>query len=206
MSSASIKPHPAMPTAEPAWDIARLFPNQGHWTVDEYLRLNGNYFVEFTNGYIEVLSMPTQFHQLIVRFIFRLLLAYVDRTQAGEPLFAPLRVRLAQGKYREPDIVFMLVANAHRRHNEFWEGADLVMEVVSDDDRRRDLELKRFEYARAGIPEYWIVDPQLRQITVLTLSGGEQYTEHGIFPAGERATSVILPGFEVPVTETFDVK
>jgi Uma2 family endonuclease len=206
MSSASTQPHPAQPTAEPTWDIARLFPNQGHWSIDEYLRLNGNYLVEFSNGFIEVLSMPTQLHQLIVRFIFRLLMAHTDRTQAGEPLFAPLRVRLAQGKYREPDIVFMLAANAHRRHNEFWEGADLVMEVVSDDDRRRDLELKRFEYARAGIPEYWIVDPQLRQITVLTLSSADQYTEHGVFAAGERATSVILPGFEVPVTETFDVK
>jgi Uma2 family endonuclease len=47
--------------------------------------------------------------------------------------------------------------------DEYWEGADLVMEVVSshDEDRRRDLVVKREEYARAGIAEYWIVDPEL---------------------------------------------
>jgi Uma2 family endonuclease len=206
MSSASIKPHPAAPTAEPAWDIARLFPNQGHWTVDEYLRLNGNYLVEFTNGHIEVLSMPTELHQAIVAFLYEALVMFARPRKLGTARFAPLRMRLNDGKFREPDLLFMLAAHDARRHNEFWDGADLVMEVVSDDDRRRDLETKRFEYARAAIPEYWIVDPQRRQITVLTLVDGDRYVEHGIFPAGERATSIILPGFEVPVTDVFDVK
>ena len=54
---------------------------------------------------------------------------------------------------------------------QFSLGADLVIEVVSDQGRPRDLEIKRQEYAQAGIPEYWIVDPQLEQITVLALEG-----------------------------------
>jgi Uma2 family endonuclease len=110
-----------------------------------------------------------------------------------------LRVQLWAGKFREPDVVFMRAENAARIGEPFWEGADLVMEVVSQDDRRRDLDIKRGEYAQAGIPEYWIVDPQGARITVLRLDGAT-YDVHGEFPAGTRATSHLLPGFGVDVT------
>jgi Uma2 family endonuclease len=106
---------------------------------------------------------------------------------------------------REPDLVFMRRENFHRRNNEFWEGADLVIEVVSDDDPRRDLEVKRSEYARARIPEYWIVEPTKGQVTVLKL-GQEHYEEHVVFGRGTRATSVLLEGFGVDVSAVFDVK
>jgi Uma2 family endonuclease len=78
------------------------------------------------------------------------------------------------------------------------------MEVVSDspDDRERDLVTKRAEYARARIPEYWIVDPQEGRITVLRLEG-DRYVVHGEFLKGSKASSVLLPGFVVDVTEAF---
>ena len=82
----------------------------------------------------------------------------------------------------------------------YWENTDLVMEVVSDDDRRRDVETKRLEYARAGIPEYWIVDPSQGRITVLRLSG-EHYITHDEYARGTRAVSAQLPSFGVEVTE-----
>jgi Uma2 family endonuclease len=191
-------------SGEPAWEVAKLFPAQGHWNVSDYLSLNGNYLVEFSNGYIEVLTMPTELHQLLVACLYSLLSGFSVRSHAGKVLFAPLRVQLYPGKFREPDIVFMLKENAGRRHNEFWEGADLVMEVVSDDDRRRDLETKRLEYAAAGIAEYWIVDPQKRQIIVLKLVG-EKYEVHGTFIPGQSATSALLPSFTAPVAEVFSV-
>ena len=62
---------------------------------------------------------------------------------------------------------------------------------------------KREEYAQAGIPEYWIVDPELDQITVLTLDG---QSVHGEFKRGERATSKRLPGFGVDVTSALTPK
>ena len=96
----------------------------------------------------------------------------------------------------------MLRAHADRIGEQVWNGADLVMEVVSDDDRRRDLEVKRREYATAGIPEYWIVDPKLKTITVLVLEGSS-YVAHGEFALGDRATSHLLPGFEADVTTAF---
>ena len=76
------------------------------------------------------------------------------------------------------------------------------MEVVSPDDPRRDLVTKRREYARAGIPEYWIVDPTQRSITVLTLNE-QTYAFHGEFDEGAVATSVSLDGFTVSVDAVF---
>ena len=73
------------------------------------------------------------------------------------------------------------------------------MEVVSEDDPGRDLDTKRGEYAQAGIPEYWIVDPQQQRIIVLRLDG-DRYLEHGTFGPGQRATSHLLPGFDVDVS------
>lgn len=51
---------------EPAWGIARLFPAQGAWAIDDYLSLSGNHLVEFDRGFVEVLPMPTTSHQWIM--------------------------------------------------------------------------------------------------------------------------------------------
>jgi len=205
MSSALGVAPPIAGIGEPTWDVARLFPNQGHWTEHEYLALNGNYLVEFSDGCLEVLPMPTTTHQLMVLWLYGKVLEFVTPQALGRVLVAPLRVRLWEGKYREPDVLFMLARHASRIHDLFWEGADLVMEVVSNDDRRRDLELKRLEYAQAGIPEYWIVDSQQSLITVLRLDG-DRYVVHGQFAHGTQATSVLLPGFSVDVASVFAVR
>jgi Uma2 family endonuclease len=183
---------------EPTWEIATLFPNQGQWSEAEYLALNTNQLVEFSNGFIEVLPMPTIYHQRIVAFLYNALLAFTTAGRLGEVLFAPLRVQLWPGKYREPDLVFMKGEHESRITEDFWIGADLVFEVLSDDDRRRDLETKRQEYAQAGIPEYCIVDPRLKRITVLWLDG-PAYIVHGEFVEGMEATSHLLDGFKVNV-------
>ena len=173
-----------------------------HWSVADYLALETNRLIEFSHGQLEVLPMPRMSHQQIVLLLLQALLRFVSAQDLGTVLFAPLRVQLWPGKFREPDIVFMRREHADRMGEEFWEGADLVVEVVSPDDRRRDLETKRGEYAQAGIPEYWIVDPEAQRITVLTLAGAE-YAVHGDFGAGEQATSALLPGFAVDVAAVF---
>jgi Uma2 family endonuclease len=147
---------------DPAWEVAYLFPAQGTWTEAEYLSLPGNRLIELSNGFLEVLQMPTTSHQLIVASLFRALLAFVEPQHLGTLLFAALPVRLWKGKIREPDVVFMLAEHADRIGEEFWRGADLVMEVVSGSEKscHRDLVTKVAEYARARIAEYWIVDPK----------------------------------------------
>jgi Uma2 family endonuclease len=186
---------------EPTWGIAHLFPLQGAWSVREYFALNGNHLVEYVNGRLEVLPMPTTDHQMLVAYLYGLLLSFVTGRDLGVVLFAPLRIKVGRRKFREPDVVFMHKSHADRISKEFWKGADLVMEVVSEgqEARERDLVEKRQEYAEAGIREYWIIDPQEGKITVLRLAG-KQYAVHGEFPKGTVATSHLLPGFAFDVS------
>jgi Uma2 family endonuclease len=186
---------------QPTWDIALLFPQQGQWSVEEYLELPTNRLVEYADGRLEVLPMPTTLHQWIVFYLCRLLDAFASAHQLGLALPAPLRVQLGPDKFREPDIVFLREKHRSRAGNEFWDGADLVMEVLSDSpaDRRRDLVVKRREYARAGIPEYWLVDPKEKRITVLRLKN-KKYVVHGTYKPGQSARSHLLPGFVVDVS------
>ena len=189
-------------TAEPTWEIAHLFPAQGHWSEEEYLALDTNHLIEFSHGQLEVLPMPTESHQLLVIALFELLKDFVRTRMLGTVLLSPMRIELWPGKFREPDILFMHKEHDDRRSDQFWKGADLVMEVVSPDDPRRDLETKRREYAQAGIPEYWIVDPARRSVTVLTLDG-QTYALHGEFDEDAEATSRLLDGFTVSVRDLF---
>jgi Uma2 family endonuclease len=216
----TLTPSGSLPTDErlgfsakhrPTWEIAYLFPAQGAWTEDDYLSLEnklGHHIrVELANGCLEVLPVPTEIHQDIIAFLFDMLRGFIRPMKLGKVSFSGIRVRTRPNDpkhYREPDIAFMKAENAHRRRNEWWDGADLLMEVVSGspDDRKRDYEIKTAEYASAHVAEYWIVDPEERLIRVLKLDG-DKYKIHGDFTAGMTATSVLLPGFVVSADETF---
>jgi Uma2 family endonuclease len=177
---------------------------QGQWTVEQYLKVSGRtrHLVELTDGELEVLAMPTRDHQLIVLFLYNLLRTLVG-SAGGIVLVAPMRLEIQAGKFREPDILLLIDANDPRNQNRFWLGADLVMEIVSEDDPARDTVVKVADYAEAGIPEYWIVNPLDETISVLTLAD-TQYRTHGIFQRGDTASSLLLKGFSVDVAAIFD--
>jgi Uma2 family endonuclease len=183
-----------------------LEPLQGLWSVEQYLKLTNqtNHLIEFTDGIIEVLPMPTRDHQVILAFLYELLLLFL-RPQGGKVLFAPLRIQVRPGKFREPDVLVLRNAQDPRNQNTYWLGADLVIEIVSPDDPERDTVKKVADYAEAGIPEYWIVNPLTSTITVLALEN-DMYAEHGVFHRGTRATSKLLDGFSVSVDEVLDAK
>jgi len=187
------------------WDVATLFPLQGQWSETEYLNLTDDLMqlVELTDGHLEILEMPTTSHQQMVLKLVRQLTDFAEPRQLGTALMAPLRVQLRPGLFREPDVVFAM--SSQRIQDDFWIGADLVMEVVSagEKSRRRDLDQKRREYAEAGIAEYWIVDPLTYTISVLQLDGNH-YVDAGVFAQGDRAVSRLLRGFSVSVDELLE--
>ncbi len=181
-----------------------LEPLQGLWSVEQYLKLTSqtNRLIEFTDGVLELLPMPTKYHQAVSRVLFLALLAIMQRT-GGDVFYAPLRVEVRPGKFREPDLLLVLNRSDPRAQDAYWTGADLVMEIVSPDQPRRDTEEKPLDYAEAGIPEYWIVNPLQETITVLVLDGAA-YSQYGVFHRGQRATSKLLTGFSVAVDEVLD--
>jgi Uma2 family endonuclease len=186
--------------------VLSLAPIQGLWTEEQYLAMteHSTRLLEFDNGCIEVLPMPIPEHQKILGILYELFVAFV-RPRGGITLFSPLRVQIRPRKFREPDLVVLRDANDPRQQQRYWLGVDLALEIVSDDDPERDTRIKRADYAEAGIPEYWIVNPLDDTITVLVLEG-DRYAEHGVFRRGERAGSQLFAGLSVDVDEVFDAK
>ena len=187
---------------QPAWRKALLFPPQGSWSELDYLALDARRQIEFDRGCVDVLDLPTKEHQRLVRFLFRLLDSYVVSGQLGEVFFAPLPVRLWSEKYREPDLVFL--SQARSDSSRYADGADLVVEVVSESpgDRKRDLETKVAEYEQACIPEYWVVDPIESMVLIYRLVQSKYVKDS--FTVGQIARSYVLDGFSVDVASIFE--
>jgi Uma2 family endonuclease len=186
--------------------LEEILPPQGTWSEEEYLVLtdHGSRLVEYTDGFLDVLPMPTDKHQSILKFLLLAFHVFVE-PRGGNVQFSPLRLRIRPGKYREPDLLLLLAADDPRRQNRFWLGADLALEVVSEDKPERDLVAKREDYAEGRVPEYWVVNPQTETITVLRLSESV-YKEAGVFRRGELAASVLLEGFSIAVASVFDAR
>jgi Uma2 family endonuclease len=184
--------------------LEEILPSQGAWSEQEYLVLtdHGNRLVEYTDGTLEFLPMPTDKHQAILEFLHIALREYL-KPRGGKVRFAPLRLQIRPGKYREPDLLLVLSETDSRRQNRYWLGADLVLEVVSEEKPERDLVEKRGDYAEGLVPEYWIVNPQTETITVLTLRG-DAYEEAGVYRRGETAASASMAEFSVVVAAVFD--
>ena len=172
--------------------LGDALPRQGAWSDDEYLWLTdrSRRLIEFTDGYVQELPMPTSSHQAILAFLYRLFHGWIG-PRGGVVLFSALRLRVREGMYREPDLLLLRDRADPRFQDRYWLGADLVVEVVSPD-----------RPAEAGIPEYWVVDPRDETITVFEL-GSDGYVEHGVHGRGGQAASRLLAGFSVAVAEVF---
>jgi len=189
--------------------VATLYPAQGQWSEAEYLDLtdHANRRIELTDGRLEFLPMPTEIHEALVKFLLFAPDQFVESKKLGKVYSNGIRLRVRPDKIRLPDVIFLHRDHFHARHNRVWDGADLVMEVVSDDpkDRQRDYQQKLGDYAEAKVAEYWIVDFASRLVVVHRLDNNGRYTVHGEFKPGEQATSLLLPGLAVDVDRLFEV-
>lgn len=174
-----------------------------HWTEEAYLAISDlNRILELSEGRLVIHDMPVPEHQRIVRNLSRKLEDWATGHRAGEVLFAPMPVRLWPGKFREPDVVFYLAEHADRVGERFGEAPDLVAEVLSPTATQTDWEDKFSEYAQAGIPEYWIIDPDKRTVEMFVLED-DQYALQARLRPGQAAHSTLLPDFEVAVDDVF---
>lgn len=203
--SLDVPPIPRSKRGDWTWELVTQFPQQGEWTSEEYLARSFEGLVEFVDGTLEFLPMVTPIHQDIQMFLYHRLLAVIAGKLSWKVYPAPLRLIIGPTRHREPDLMLVSPEHVPNRQRPVI-GANLVLEVVSGDqkDRDRDFVEKRRDYASIHIPEYWIVDPETETIIVLTLPAGQaEYTEHGVFRSGQTATSVLLPEFTVDVTACF---
>ncbi len=185
-----------------AEDLQRVVFSTEGFTVEDYFSLDGNYLVEYVEGRLQILPMPDFLHQAVIQWFLFVLRAHLASDADARVSMAPARVMLDEQRYREPDLCVMLGRNKHRRNRKYWVGADFVLEVISESNRDHDWTTKRTDYAKAGIPEYWIVDPDQRTVTKLVLIDAA-YVEESTARDGDSLTSTILENFVVDIAQLF---
>ena len=188
---------------EPAREAAYMLPVQGSWSEDDFLKFHTNRMAELVDGRLEILPMPTWLHQLILDFLLDRIKEHLRQAQlGGKVLMAPLPTRLFAGTVREPDLLYVQPEHLPTNVRGYPDKIDLAVEIVSSgtEARQRDYIDKRADYAKAGVTEYWIVDPEELLFTVLTLAGTEYRVAQECHP-GDIARSLLLTGFEVSVDQ-----
>ena len=187
-------------------EVAELFPAQGEWSEDDYFALpDSNRIIELSDGKLEMVEMPTDPHQAAVgQLLFRIML-FLQQHKIGFVRTAPLPVRLWPGKIREPDLVFMAAEREDRIAEEYWGVPDLAVEVHSPGTRRLDRVIKKEEFARAGIREYWRVDTTARTIEVYRLEA-DAFELVRVFGPSDTLTSAVLPDIQLKAGEVFEAR
>lgn len=165
-------------------------------TYEQFLeRIDERQRAEWVDGEIRFMPPPSVLHQDLVTFLVALLRLFVEAKRLGMVLCAPTQIKLGPDLAgREPDILFVSAARAGIIKRGFIDGpADLAVEIVSPESLARDRGEKFAEYERAGVREYWIIDPDRRQADFYALGADKLY--HPI-PAGPDGVfrSAILEG------------
>jgi Uma2 family endonuclease len=171
-------------------------------TVEDFMNLPEGSRAELIDGDIFMSPSPRTKHQIVVGNLFALLREHVSRRSLGRVFVAPLDVHLPSGDIVEPDIFF--VSNENLEIVQDWVRGtpDLIIEVLSPDGRERDRIVKRDLYARNGVREYWIVDPEAGTIEVFTLQAME-YGEAAYFEKHEILVSPLVPDFKLSIARAF---
>ncbi len=173
---------------------------------ETYLREYEGQKVEYDEGRIIEMSPVGGTHNKMVGFLYSFMDAFLAATHAGEVRFERFTMRLEiDGKIKgpEPDILVITTPNLERLTENYLNGpADLVIEVVSPESDVRDRVEKVHLYQQAGVPEYWIIDPEYQEALFYVLGEDKQYhrqrpNEQGVYQ------STVLPRFKIEVALLF---
>ena len=158
---------------------------------------------ELLDGELIVAPAPNSAHQRIDIRLGVLLHLFVNEGNLGEVFTAPYDVVLSETDVVQPDLLFISNEHAYIITPANAHGApDLVVEILSPSTAERDRTFKRALYARYGVHEYWLVDPETRTVTVLLLDDGV-FAEVAHYGAGQTLTSPTLPGFTTNLDDIF---
>jgi Uma2 family endonuclease len=158
---------------------------------------------QLIEGDLYIAPAPNRYHQTISRNLGYVLMRYLEEHSTGEIYYAPFDVYLSNVDVFQPDILFVSNENRQILTDAGAEGPpDLVVEVLSPKTRDLDLAQKRRVYAREGVRELWVVDPESQTVLVYRF---EQYLSEPVETKTGREilTSPIFPGLEVPLEKVF---
>ncbi|MCI0419671.1 MAG: Uma2 family endonuclease [Acidobacteria bacterium] len=174
----------------------RVLPS-GKLTFEEFLGLcDEDVWAEWVGGEVTMVSPASVSHQSIGSLLEVVLRIFVERHELGLVLRAPFLMRLAEiPSGREPDLLFVRKARLNLLQANYLDGpADLVVEIISPESIGRDRGEKFVEYERAGILEYWLIDPDRQSAEFYQLSSEGRYRT--VLPGSDGAYhATVVDGF-----------
>ena len=153
------------------------YGSYGPYTIEDYMALPEDLKVELIDGTFYEILAPTTIHQAVGGYIYKILLDHVLANKGPcMPFVAPVDVQLDEDDKTmvQPDV--LIVCDRKRfQHGRVFGAPDFLVEVLSPSTRKKDMQYKLHKYGRAGVREYWIVDPKKKNVIVYDL-------EHDAFP------------------------
>ena len=170
-------------------------------TYEDYKNTPEDERYELLDGELVMSEAPRIIHQRAnVKLVSRMEL-FVEEGDLGEVFHAPTDVVLSDTIVVQPDLLFISKARAHIITEQNIQGApDLVVEILSPSTANRDWTTKRQLYARHGVKELWVVDPDAKIAWVMLLRDGE-FRHMRVYGEGQSFTSTTLEGFTVAIDE-----
>ena len=155
---------------------------------------------ELHEGEVFVTAAARLDHQEFALNLARMLEDFVKPRKLGK-VYQAVDVYFTEETTYTPDVVFVSAAHADRIRRKYIRGApDLIVEIVSPTTEVRDRGIKFQDYARYGVPEYWILDAAARTAEVYVLRG-TNYELLARFGEKDTLRSEALPGLEIPLAE-----
>ncbi len=147
----------------------------GPFGFADFLELvNEDQKADLLEGTIHMASPESLDHNGLVRWLVTVLGQYVEVRRLGRVTVNKVAFRLAHHTAPEPDVAFIQAGRLHLLKSGYVDGPpDLAIEIVSPDSVDRDYQAKRSIYASAGVPEYWIIDPDERRAAFLGQEAGQ---------------------------------
>ncbi|MBI5543204.1 MAG: Uma2 family endonuclease [Deltaproteobacteria bacterium] len=173
-------------------------------TYREYACLpNDGRRYELIEGDLHVLPAPSTLHQRVSRRLQFLLMQQLEERGIAEIFNAPTDVILSESNIVQPDLILVRMSREGAVSQRGIEGApNVAVEIVSPSNRSDDELLKKALYAKWGIPEYWVVDPEHAQISVYRAEGGA-YRHVARFDRASILNSIEFPEVSVPLEKVF---
>jgi Uma2 family endonuclease len=157
---------------------------------------DGNRY-EVIDGVLYMSTVPSSFHQWIILRLVELVGTPVMKQRLAIPFFAPIGVLLPDCDAVQPDFGLVRTANQGIIRDRRIRGIpNLLVEVLSPNNRAYDEQVKLEAYGRAGLPEYVIVDPQARALQHYRLGLTGRYDEAHIYDGDDSVRFDCLPTIE----------
>ncbi len=175
------------------------------FTADDYFAIpeEGSKY-QLIHGDLLVSPSPSTFHQLIITRLFIRLGCYVESRNIGTLFVAPFDVELSDFDVYQPDICFFSNARKHCIRKQGAKGApDLIVEVLSPATAERDKGMKRRIYAKSGVDEMWIIDPEVSNLTLYRFRENPEFPVK-VYLHTEKFSSPVFPELEIDLTQVLN--